>query len=81
MLSIRHQNYSLTRILLGDFKVDVNYFRGRLSPLFIAIMKDNVDFIELLMQFGADVTIKNDDKINALDYGILVGSYKSVLFI
>ena len=43
--SIWKQNYALTRILLGDFKAEPNFFNGRYSPLMSATMKDNIELI------------------------------------
>ena len=38
------------------------------TPLFRAFMKNNIDKIELLLQYGADSYIKNNNGINIFNF-------------
>ena len=47
----------------------------------MACIKDNIELIELLTYFKADIKKTNKKDLSAVDYAILFGSYKAIQFL
>lgn len=72
--------FDLVKKAFLEIKLDPNKFNeNKRTPLFAAIDRGNPDIVELLLQSGADVEIKNRDGVNALEYAIEVNASNTII--
>ncbi|EXJ72628.1 uncharacterized protein A1O5_03774 [Cladophialophora psammophila CBS 110553] len=57
--------------LLLDYGADMSRGKGGMTPLHVAVLRKNIDFVELLLEYDADVMARNDDGQTALDLLLL----------
>lgn len=72
-------NYSMCRVLLG-MGADPDRVANDLTPLMIAAQRNNIQIVELLVEYKAGTRETNSRRLTALDYAILNGNYAIALF-
>jgi ankyrin repeat protein len=60
---------------------DPNLFSNNESPLMIAAQRNNIQIVELLVEYRASTRDCNANKLNALDIAILYGNYTIALYL
>ncbi|CAM5999671.1 unnamed protein product [Sphagnum balticum] len=72
-------NYSMCRMLLS-MGADPDHVCNDQSPLMIASHRNNIQIVELLVEYKADTRASNSIRLTALDFAILHGNYSIALF-
>eukprot|EP01083_Nonionella_stella_P120572 361368_1 len=76
--AIKSKKVGFIKNLISSKQFDVNnqhHLTGK-TILIYAVIIGNMDLVKTVCNFGADVHIKDDDGLDALDYAIKYGRYK-----
>lgn len=70
----------MCRVLLG-MGADPNLPSSNHTPLMLAAQRNNIQIVELLVEYRASTRACNNEKLNALDIAILYGNYTIALYL
>lgn len=70
--------YEIVEIIIRDYNINVNYYDDNYELLLNILLKNHINdnqdivikFIELLIDYGADIDIKQPNKLSPLEYSI-----------
>eukprot|EP01083_Nonionella_stella_P223512 796510_1 len=75
---LRERNTHFIKNLITSKEIHVNAKNpsdGK-TLLIYAVIIGNLDLVQAICNFGSDIKIKDNDKLDALDYAIIYGRYK-----